>query len=364
MFEKVARQSLSHMKPYIPGRSIQEVAKEKGLTDIIKLASNENPLGCPVSWDELKDEFSHISQYPHQPSYDLISLLARKFTVAESQIILGNGSDELIQMVAAAFLNPGDEVVTSLETFSVYAFVTYLFDGQLVKIPLKNDAHDLTQFTDKVTPKTKLVFFANPNNPTGTYITHNELESFLKQIPSSVMVVMDEAYANYADADDFPNSVALMDTYPNLVMFRTFSKLYGLAGFRIGYAIGHVDVIHQLQKVRPPFNVNNLALKAAEIALGKTQFIQDSLELTASGKQFLIDQMATFPVTVVPSQTNFLCIHLPIPAKVCFEHMLNQGIIIRALDSFGMPNSIRVTIGTDSQNRRFVKELARVLGIS
>ncbi len=355
------RTTLSKITPYIPGKSIAEVTETLGITDVIKLASNENPLGCPIKLKDLADTFKKIHFYPHQDSAPLLQKLSDKYHVKKSQIILGNGSDEIIQMIAGILLNPEDEMITSKHTFSVYRFVAYLFDASVVEVPMQHYRYDLDAILAAITSKTRLIFIANPNNPTGSIITHDELEHLLTQISPQVIVVLDEAYAEYVDSPLYPRAIELMKTYPNLILLRTFSKIYGLAGFRAGYGIGSEEIMLTMQKIRQPFNLNSLALKASELALDQHKHIQKSRTLNKKSKNFLYRELDRLGLKYLRSEANFICIFLPISSKQAMDRLLHEGIIIRPLESFKIENAIRVTTGTMDQNKRFIRALSKIL---
>ncbi len=328
----ISRNTLQRITPYIPGKTIQ------GLT---KMASNENALGSAVSWEQLKEAFEKIHVYPDISSSNLIEKLSKKLGVSTDQIILGNGSDEIIQMLALAYLNPGDEVFTLKHTFSEYEFAAHLMDARCVR--------------DRMSEKTKLVFIANPNNPTGTIMTRAQLDAFLKTVPAGALVIMDEAYYEYVESSDYPD---IIRDYPDLMVLRTFSKLYGLAGFRIGYGVAKPEVISTLRKVCQPFNINSLALKAAELALDATDHVRKTLEMNRAGKKYLYVELNKLGLPYLETEANFICIQLQSPV---YDGLLKQGIIVRPLESFGLPNHIRVTIGTEEQNRRFIDALKKEL---
>ena len=363
MTRQFFRNTLSKITPYIPGKSIAEVTQSLGLTDVIKMASNENPLGCPIKLNQLAATFKKIHFYPHQESAPLIQKLSKKFGVSETQVILGNGSDEILQMIGGIFLNPGDEILTSKHTFSVYRFVAHFFDASVIEVPTKNHHYDLEGIAEAVTLKTRIIFIANPNNPTGTIKTHEEIETLLQKLDPSIIVVLDEAYAEYVESPLYPQSLALVKKYPNVIVLRTFSKLYGLAGLRIGYGIGSKYIIETMQKIRQPFNLNSLALKAAELALDEESHIKKSLLLNQKGKQFLYNQLDKLGLKYLKTEANFICIFLPISGKVAMEKLLLEGIIIRPLESFKIENAIRVTIGTMPQNKRFIGALSKILSV-
>jgi len=356
------RDALKSMISYSPGRSVDEVMVERNISDVIKMASNENPLGPAVGWESLQSvyERSHIymNTYEHQP---LCFRLASEWGVLQEQVILGNGSDEIIQMAALAFVNPGDGVITSEHTFSQYRFVAQLTNAELTCVPMVDYTYALSDFLAAVTPETKLICIANPNNPTGTYINHTTLVSFLDQLPSTVLVLLDEAYADYVEAADFPQSVELVRRYPNLLITRTFSKMYGLAALRIGYGVAQPNLIKSLLKVQPPFNVNSLAVKAALLALDARSHVAASQLMNSEGKRYFLSALSDLKLAYLPTEANFICILLPLEAKVVCDRLLDTGIIVRDLASFGLPQAIRVTIGPATWNQRFIEALALIL---
>lgn len=357
----IPRQTLARMKPYVPGKAIEEVVKEQGLSEVIKMASNENPLGCPISFGALEEALKKVHYYPHPGSSGILEALSEHFGQPVSRFVLGNGSDEVIQLLGLAYVNPGDEVLTSAHTFSEYTFAAHLMDATLVTVPMDAQyGFDLQAMLHAITPKTRLIFIANPNNPTGTMISGDRLTSFLDQVPVHTLVVLDEAYAEYAQSPTFVSGAALIDRYPNLIVLRTFSKLYGLAGFRIGYGLAQENIITQLQKVRPPFNVNSLALAAAPLALQAHDHVADSLRVNQEGLAYFYAALSAMGLEYIASQANFICIFLPIPASQAFEAFLKQGIIIRALTSFGLNNAIRVTVGLPEHNHRFIEALKKI----
>ncbi|MBT5855434.1 histidinol-phosphate transaminase [bacterium] len=359
-FEKITRKSVRGITPYSPGKSIESLKDELGLTEIIKLASNENPYGSALSsMNVLEEDLS--GRYPEIPRAPLLSKLAKHLGVDDGTVILGNGSDEVITMLGLAFLNPNEEILTADCTFSEYDFVAKLMDAKTIKVPLKDNRFDLDQMGQSITTQTRMVFLANPNNPTGTYVTESEFSAFLKQVPETCLVILDEAYFEYVTATDYPNGIALMKQYPNLVILRTFSKIYGLAPFRIGYGIAAPQLISILHKVRQPFNINSFALKAAEMALDNVDHVKKSVLSNIKGKAYLTGELSEMGVVVTPSEANFLFVDLPISATNCFQELLKKGLIIRDMTGFGRPNSIRVTVGTESENEMFIQALKTIL---
>lgn len=358
------RATLSKVVPYTPGKSIQQVQAEVGVAHIIKLASNENPWGSPVSADELAEIIQTIALYPDIGSGSLLGQLSQKLGVSIPQLILGNGSDEILTMIGMAYLNPGDRVITARETFSEYGFVSHLMDATLEQVPLHDHTFDLDAIAAAVNRSSeyhaKMVCIANPNNPTGTIISEESLARFMSQIPDTVAVILDEAYAEFVDDPTYPNSIQLLSRYPNLIVTRTFSKLYGLAGFRIGYAIAAPEVIATLYKVRQPFNINSVALGAASVALDKSEFVEKTLTNNRTERQRLANELSLLGYTVIPSQANFLCIYIGPSAGEWVQALLRQGIIVRHLASFGMPEYVRITVGVPEQNNRLLALATRL----
>ena len=359
---KMARKSIQAIKPYVPGRSIDDVRAKYQVAQITKLGSNENPLGAnPRVIRALHDALDKISLYPDGGSRNLRQALADAHGLAQEQVMVGNGSDEVLLLLTAAFLNPGEKVLVSENTFSEYEFSGRVLDGKIIKIPLRKDRYDLAGFRKRLRLRPKMIFLCNPNNPTGTYFTHLELAALLRAASPKTLVVVDEAYGDYAVAPDFPRSLELLRSHPNLVVSRTFSKIHGMAGLRLGYAFAHPLVIREAARVKTPFNVNMLAQLAALEALSDRAFVGKSLENNAAGRLFLEERLRVLGLEFLPTQANFICFRVARPAVDVCEDMLKQGVIARALASFGMDYWIRVTIGTPEQNGRFIAALQSVL---
>ncbi len=362
---RVARRCTQALKPYVPGKSIEEVRAKYQPAIITKLGSNENPLGTSAKvLSALEAALPNVSLYPDGASRNLRQALADANGIKPGQVMVGNGSDEVLVMIAAAFLNPGETVLVSENTFSEYEFSGRVLDGKIVKIPLRGMRYDLKGFAKKLTRKTKLVFLCNPNNPTGSYFTHRELEAFLCAASRDTLVVVDEAYGEYADAPDFPRSVELLGKYPNLLISRTFSKIFGMAGLRLGYAFGDPFLIRETARVKTPFNVNLLVQTAGVAALADNDFRARSLANNHEGREFLARELAKRGLENIPTQANFICFRTERPAVDLCEDLLQRGMIIRALRSFGLEYWNRVTIGTPEQNRRFLQALDAVLSAS
>jgi len=363
---KLARPCIQALKPYVPGRSIDDVRAQYNPERIVKLGSNENPLGTsPRVVKAVTAALTDSSLYPDGASRALRQALATHNRVKPEQVIVGNGSDEILLLIALAYLKPGERVVISENTFSEYEFSGRTLDAEIVKIRLQDYRYDMDAYARALRPvkgaRPKMMFICNPNNPTGNYVTHAELEGLLKKTPKSCLVVVDEAYGDYATARDFPRSLALMKKHPNLIVARTFSKLYGLAGLRLGYAIGDAGLLTETLRVKTPFNVNLLVQKAGIAALADTAFVNKSLTTNEKGRAQIEAGLQKLKLFYLPTQANFICFHVPRPAVELCEDLMKRGMIIRPLKSFGLPDWCRVTIGTREQNTFFLRELAEVL---
>lgn len=355
------RKSVQAIKPYIPGKSIEEVVKELGVQDVIKMASNENPFGCPVSADDLAGCIQRGSYYPNVSTTPLYEQVAVLHGVSEKQLIFGNGSDEILMMLGQVFLSPDTHAIFSQHTFSEYEFVCRVMGSSFTSVPTRDYAYDLQSILYAIRAETRVIFLANPNNPTGLLVSRQTLDAFLSVVPDWVAVVLDEAYAEFVTSQDFASGISLLEKYPNIIVTRTFSKLYGLAAFRIGYAVSTEETIAQLHKVRQPFNVNQIAAMAAGLALQKTSFIQRTLENNEMGKRYLYSIFEKLGLEYIPTEANFICVQLPFSGKLAFESLLKLGIIVRNLASFELPNAIRITIGLTAQNERLGTALKSLL---
>jgi len=357
-----ARPQIFNLKPYVPGKPIDEVKRELGLTDVIKMASNENPLGAaPLAKQAIMKYLDDIHLYPDSSCYDLKAKLASKLNIGPDCIAVGNGSDEILKMLAEAFINPDDEVILPYPTFSEYEFVGTVMGAKCIKVPLRNNTHDLKAMLEHVNPRTKVIVICNPNNPTGTIVSGQALREFAKELPQDVLLVVDEAYSEYVDHPDYESAQGILGYRPQTMVLRTFSKLYGLAALRLGYGISSPEIIQTLEKVREPFNVNSLAQYAGMAALDDVEHMASSLELNRSGKAYLYQALAEMGLNYTPTEANFIFIDLGRDAGMVFRNMLNKGVIIRSCESFGCPTCIRVTIGTMEQNQRFIQALQAVL---
>lgn len=359
------RAAIDRITPYSPGKPIEEVARELGLDPktIIKMASNENPLGpSPLAVEAMREHLLDIRLYPDTDGYALRQELAARLGVTADQVSIGRGSDEIMHFLSIAYLEPGDEVVMGDPPFSMYEISTLLMDGNPVKVPLNNFAHDLSAMADAVTERTKIIYVANPHNPTGAMNTKAEIDAFLARVPERVIVVLDEAYCEYVVRDDYPDSLDYVRAGRNVIVMRTFSKIYALAGLRIGYAIcSRPEVMQALGQVREPFNTANLAQWAAIASLNDPAQVTRSRQVNEDGKTYLYDQLTRMGLPYVPTQSNFILLDTKKPCREVFTRLLREGVIVRTGDIFGYPTMIRVTIGAAEENARFIATLERVL---
>ncbi len=362
----LCEQSPSYIRaiaPYQPGKPISELAREMGLNEkkIVKLASNENPLGIsPKARAAIKKALAELGRYPDGNAFELKAALARRHGVPQECIVVGNGSNDLLEMAAAAFLAPGRAAVYSQHAFAVYPLATQARGAAGIVVPAKNYAHDLAAMLAAITPETRVVFIANPNNPTGTFATGEEIGNFLARVRRDVAVVVDEAYTDYLPQNLRYDSVALLKKYPNFIVTRTFSKVYGLAGLRVGFGLMHPDVAELLNRVRQPFNVNSLALAAAAAALEDRKFVAKSAKMNRSGLAKLERALKTLGLETIPSCANFITFRVS-RARTVYERLLRQGVIVRPLAGYDMPDHLRVTVGTPKENGKFLKALTAAL---
>ncbi|MDD3087548.1 MAG: histidinol-phosphate transaminase [Candidatus Omnitrophica bacterium] len=355
------RKHLLKVDSYQAGKPIEEIKRQLRLKDVIKLASNENPLGpSPKALEAVRKALSSLNRYPDSNSYFLKRKLAKFYGLEPSNISVGNGSDELIDIIIRAFVDEGECIITSEAAFLEYKIMSSLNCRPLITVPLKYFKFDLDEIKKRITQKTKVVFIANPNNPTGTYVTKYELEEFLKGIPEGVLVVLDEAYDAFIDVDDFPKSLNYIKR-KNVLVLKTCSKSYGLAGLRLGYCLGSPELISYLERARQPFNVNSLAQVAAIAALDDKKFLARTKALIADGKSFLYKNLAQMGIPYVASVANFILIDTGRDGFVLFKEMLKFGVIVRDMRQYGLKNFIRVSIGTKKENIRFIKVLKKVI---
>ncbi len=361
-WESLANEHILGIDPYEPGKPIEELERELEIHDVIKLASNENPL--PPS-DRVQKAIAvaltQLNRYPDGSGYYLRHALARRHGVAPEQIILGNGSNELIELIVRAFLRPGEEAVIPHPSFVVYPMIVQAAGGIRVVVTLKDYRLDLEAMARAITPLTKLVFIANPNNPTATIVTAPEIEQFMGRIPNTAIVVFDEAYIEFALGPDFPDSLAWMRQGRKVFILRTFSKASSLAGLRIGYGIAAPDAVALLHRIRQPFNVNSLAQVAALAALEDDSHILECARTNEAGRHFFYDEFTAVGLKYVPSRANFILVDVGRSAHEVYQRLLREGVIVRPMTSFGMETALRITVGTPEENRRLVKALRKCL---
>ena len=359
----LAAQGVQKLTPYVPGKPVEELERELGISNIIKLASNENPLGpSPKVLAALDKVKADLTRYPDGNGFTLKQALARHLGVALETITLGNGSNDVLEIIARAYLSPGDEAIYSQYAFAVYPISVQAVGATAVVTPAINYGHDLQAMAAAVTPKTKLIFIANPNNPTGTWFGKTEWEAFMASVPENVLVVLDEAYIDYVDDSDALDGLNYVSRYPNLIVSRTFSKAYGLAGLRIGYCISHPQVANILNRVRQPFNVDSFALAAATAVLDDADYLQRSRQINREGMQQLVQGFNKLGLDYIPSAGNFITVHFDREAGPLYQALLREGVIVRPVANYGMPKSLRISIGLPAENARFLQALEKVLG--
>ena len=350
------------IEPYKPGKPLEEVEREYGIQNSVKLASNENPLGpSPRACRAIEKAIRNLNRYPDGGAFYLMEKLSAKLNIAPEKIILGNGSDEILGMLTKVFLQPGDEAVMAQSSFLMYDILVKSSGATPVYVPLKSLAIDLAAMRDAVTSRTRLLFLTNPNNPTGFLIKKGALDHFLSGIPAHVMVVLDEAYIEFVRDPDHISGLELMRKYPNVVTLRTFSKAYGLAGLRIGYGVMTEEVVSLLNRIRQPFNTSTLAQVAACAALDDDSFLRQTLQLVHDELDFLYASFDRLGVHYYPTQANFFMLALNRSADAVFVEMLKQGVIVRAMSSYGFSDHIRVNVGLHHENEAFIKSLTDIL---
>jgi histidinol-phosphate aminotransferase len=348
--------------PYAPGKPIEEVEREIGISNSIKLASNENPLGpSPLALEVMSQKMAQLHLYPDGDCFYLKRGLSAKLNVAPDNLIFGNGSNEIIELAIRTFMRAGDQAVMARQAFVVYKLVVQAVGGISQEVPLRNFTHDLEAMGAAIGPKTRIVFLANPNNPTGTIYRKASWEAFLKQVPSDVLIIVDEAYFEYVEAADYPNSLDYHQQGKALLTLRTFSKLHGLAGLRIGYGIADKQIISLMHRVRQPFNVNAPAQWGALAALDDREHVRRSLHNNREGLEYLTAEFARLGIEYVPSHANFILLHVGNGEDV-FNRLLVQGIIVRPMAGYQFPEYLRVTIGTMDENRKFIDGLKKAFG--
>lgn len=362
-YSELAPSYIRAIAPYQPGKPISELERELGLTDIVKLASNENPLGASTkAVAAARAALDEISLYPDGNGFALKAALVARYGVAHNQLVLGNGSNDLLELAARAFLTVGDRAVYADHAFAVYPLATQAVGATGISVAAIDFGHDLDAMRQAaVEHGAKMIFIANPNNPTGTYLTGESLRAFLRALPSDILVVLDEAYNEYLPEICRYDSVSWLGEFPNLIISRTFSKAYGLASLRVGYALGHPQVIDMLGRVRQPFNVNSMAQAAAVASLDDTAFVQRTYELNLQGMKQLTDGLRELKLDYIPSFGNFVSFHITNAAHI-YQRLLELGVIVRPVGNYNMPDYLRVSIGLEAQNQKFLSVLKQILG--
>ncbi len=350
---------IASLTPYVPGKPVEELERELGIPKAIKLASNENPLGpSPKALAVLAEATATLHRYPDGGAHKLRVALADRWKVQPEQVILGNGSDEIIGLLARTFLSPGDEAVMADQTFVIYKMEVTAAHGKPVIVPVREGRHDLAAMAEAVTPKTRLLFLCNPNNPTGTMVTADEVSRLMARVPESVIVVFDEAYYEYVQSREFPDSLAYVRQGRNAIVLRTFSKIYGLAGLRIGYGVTTSEIAGYLNRLRPPFNTNSLAQRAALAALTDEEHVAQSRALNQTEMVAVRSGLAVLGFQPLPSQANFLYFDVGRDGREVFQGLLREGVIVRHIEG----RMVRVTVGLPEENRRFLAALKKVVG--
>ncbi len=363
-FQSLLRKGILETRPYTPGKPVSEVERELGITEIVKLASNENPEGpMEAAVKAVQEAAVELNRYPDAACHELTAAIAEKLDISSDAIILGNGSNEIIDMIIRALISPGENVVYPYPSFIVYPLTTAVHFECGKKVQLDSeDRHDLEAMADAVDEKTKLVIVCNPNNPTGTYNTTSEFKTFMDRIPENVVVLVDEAYYEYVIADDYPDVASMSSQYPNIVIARTFSKIYSLAGLRVGYAFGHANLIKELHKTREPFNVNSLAQVAAITCLKLDDEVKSRANNNKIWMDDLADELTKLGLEVTPSQTNFLLVRCPCNATELQQKLLKLGVIVRPMNAFGLGDgAIRISVGLPEENRKCIEALKQIM---
>jgi len=363
-YQSLAVKGVQALSPYQPGKPIEELARELGLNpaEIIKLASNENPLGpSEKALSAARKALDELCLYPDGNGFELKNALASRFGVGMDQITLGNGSNDVLEVIARCFVDTQSEVIFSQYAFAVYPIVTQAIGAKGLSVPAKDWGHDLDAMAAAISDRTKLIFIANPNNPTGTVHTAEAIEAFLAQVPERVLVVLDEAYCEYLTGDEFPDGIQLLNRYPNLIVCRTFSKAWGLAALRAGYSISSPAIADILNRVRQPFNVDSVALAAATAVLKDDAYLQRSREVNQAGLRQLAEGFDRMGLPYIPSFGNFIAVEVGEQSAGIYQALLSHGVIVRPVTGYGMPRHLRVSVGLPEENERFLDALAQSL---
>ena len=363
--KNIVRKSILDLRPYVPDKPIEDVKKELSLKEVIKLASNETSIGpSPLAVEAVIREAKIMNLYPEATSRVLREKLADNLKIDKEMIIFGNGADEVIDLIGMAFINEGDEVITSETTFPAYRTAVKIMGGKFISVKLRDFRIDLAEIANKINEKTKMIFLCNPNNPTGTILTKEEINNFIKKVPQDIIIVFDEAYYDYVENSNYASGLDFMSKKENIIIIRTFSKIAGIAGVRIGYAIAHQELIHYLRRVVNPFTTNRLAQAAAMGSLDDHKHYNKVLDLNHEGKRYLYKKLDKLGLFYVPTETNFVFIDVREDSEIMFDKLLKKGVIVRPGKPYGCPNFIRVTIGTSSENEKFIKSLKEVVNLN
>nr|VFK78626.1 MAG: histidinol-phosphate aminotransferase [Candidatus Kentron sp. SD] len=350
--------NIRSLQPYRPGKPIEELERELGITDIVKLASNENPLGPgPMAREAIARQVGDLSRYPDGNGFLLKHKIASHLSITPEMLTLGNGSNDVLELVARVFASPKHEIIFSQYAFAVYPLVTQAIGAQGIKTRAIDFGHDLSAMIEAITGRARVIFIANPNNPTGTWVNAALLDAFLRAVPDTVLVVVDEAYREYMDHPDYPDCVAWLSRYPNLIVTRTFSKAHGLAALRVGYAVSHPDIADLLNRVRQPFNVNSMALAAAAAALEDSDHLRRTKHLNDAGYRQLTAAFDELGLEHIPSAGNFIAVDVGQEGEEMYHRLLKQGVIARPVGNYALPNHLRVSIGLEEENERFILAL-------
>jgi histidinol-phosphate aminotransferase len=362
-WESLANTHILGIAPYEPGKPIEELEREYGVHDAIKLASNENPLPPSERVQRaIAGALGTLNRYPDGSGYYLRQALAKKHDFAQDQVFVGNGSNELIELAVRTFLKPGDEAIVPHPSFVVYPMIVQAAGGIRVMVMLKDYRIDLEAMARAITPMTKMVFIANPNNPTATMVTADEVEAFMARVPDRTIVIFDEAYIEFAMGPDFPDTMDYVKQGRKVIVLRTFSKAASLAGLRVGFGVADADAVALMNRIRQPFNVNALAQVAALAALEDESHVLECVRTIEAGRHYLYDEFNNLGVKYVPSRANFILVDVGRSASDIYQRLLKEGVIVRPMTPFGMESALRITVGTPQENRRLVKALKSVLG--
>jgi histidinol-phosphate aminotransferase len=357
----IPKKQINDLPVYQPGKPIEEVKKEFNLTEVIKLASNENPFGSsPRATEAAIHACSNLAIYPDGAGSELRQTIANFYGLTVEQVILGNGSDEVVQMINRTYLSEGTNTITADPTFPMYKINADIEGADVIEVPLKDGVHDLQEMKNRIDENTRVVWVCNPNNPSGTYNTQEEVVSFLEGVPSHVLVVLDEAYYEYATAADYPDSIPLLEKYSNIIILRTFSKIYGLAALRIGYGIASPSIIDLINRVREPFNANRVAQAAGIGALSDQEYVVNCREKNRVGLEQFYQAFDQMNLDYYPSQGNFILVNTGRPGNEVFGELLKQGLIVRSGQALGFPTYVRITVGTEEQNKKIISALQEI----